>query len=161
MVILRSVLRSAGFFFLTLDGVFLSTAFLIMTIVIPLTLLFNPTLPWEEVAILLLFFLPGAAFLNMANFFSRLKRVNSGVYAELIVHGHWFEHIARAGRSMLTNLDSRIATIASDQSGVLPHSIVTYAAATRYFNRLCSVYFVVVMLSMVGVAIYFLVVGHK
>jgi len=161
MIKLRSILRSAGFLFLTLDGLVLSIALTILTIAVALTLVINPALPWEEDAILLLFLLPGAAFLNMANFFSRLKRTSPAVYAELINHGHWFEHVARAGRSLLTNLDSRITTVASDRSGLLPRSLVRYAVATRYFNRLCFGYFVVVLLSMLGVAVYFLIAGHK
>lgn len=143
----------------TLYGIVLVVMISALPIIFTLMLIFTPPeYDWRSgllrTVLYLFFILPGAAFLNMANFFARLKRANPDVYAMVIENGQWFEHIALAGRSLLTNLHDRVSRIATEPIGRISHGIHRYATVTRYLNLFCFGYLMTGVLSLIGFFVY-------
>lgn len=96
------------------------------------------------------FFLLGLVFLNMANFYARLKRANPDIHCQQTRGMGFVGYVGWIGRSLLTDFHQFVAWIADADSGHISSSMRRYAAVTRVLHRFVLIYLVVILIGLVA-----------
>jgi hypothetical protein len=95
------------------------------------------------------FWLFGAAMLNLAWFFARLRRFDRELYLAATLGYGYIGFIATEWPAAVNHLHGWVARIALDRSGAFDRGLVRRAAITRRFNLACVWYFAAGMLALV------------
>lgn len=109
---------------------------------------------WPLVAWCIGMSLVGFSFLNMAAFFSRLKRSDPDRYLLATRGAGFLGYVGQAGRSALSALHDQVAQIAADQSGTFSKDVLVHARISRYMNVVSFLYLIAGLLYLLGLAVY-------